>query len=97
MHEPHQWRWIQAHIAKAGMLIVATPDTISVRRMAEIARTLNPDIEIVVRTHNEEEARLLTEEQVGLVFFGEQELALAMTRHVLTRRGIDPSTAAVPK
>jgi CPA2 family monovalent cation:H+ antiporter-2 len=87
---------IQAHVAKAGMLIVATPDTISVRRMAEIARTLNPGIEIVVRTHSEEEARLLTEEQVALVFFGEQELALAMTRHVLTRRGIDPSTAAVP-
>jgi CPA2 family monovalent cation:H+ antiporter-2 len=88
---------IQAHVAKAGMLIVATPDTISVRRMAEIARTLNPGIEIVVRTHNEEEARLLTEEQVALVFFGEQELALAMTRHVLTRRGIDPSTAATSK
>ncbi|MND01192.1 hypothetical protein D3C83_200860 [compost metagenome] len=51
----------------------------------------------MVRTHSEEEARLLAEEQVGVVFFGEQELALAMTRHVLMRRGIDPSTAAVPK
>ena len=79
---------IQAHIAKAGMLVIATPDTVSVRRMAEIARTLNPTIEIVLRTHDEEEARLLAAEQTGKVFFGEQELAIAMTRHVLARRGI---------
>lgn len=80
---------IQAHIAKAGMLVIATPDTVTVRRMAEIARTLNPTIEIAVRTHDEEEARLLADEKIGKVFFGEQELAIAMTRHVLTRRGID--------
>ena len=79
---------IQAHIAKAGMLVIATPDTVSVRRMAEIARTLNPAIEIALRTHSEEEARLLTKENVGMVFFGEHELASAMTRHVLARRGI---------
>jgi CPA2 family monovalent cation:H+ antiporter-2 len=79
---------IQAHIANASMLVIATPDTISVRRMAEIARTLNPAIEIAVRTHSEEEARLLANENVGMVFFGEHELASAMTRHVLARRGI---------
>jgi len=79
---------IQAHIAKASMLVIATPDTVSVRRMAEIARTLNPAIEIAVRTHSEEEARLLANENVGMVFFGEHELASAMTRHVLARRGI---------
>jgi CPA2 family monovalent cation:H+ antiporter-2 len=80
---------IQAHIAKAGMLVVATPDTVTVRRMVEIARTLNPAIEIVVRTHDEEEARLLADDQLGKVFFGERELALAMTHHVLARRGIE--------
>jgi CPA2 family monovalent cation:H+ antiporter-2 len=85
---------IQAHIAKAGMLVIATPDTVTVRRMAEIARTLNPAIEIVVRTHDEEEARLLADDQLEKVFFGEQELALAMTRHVLARRGIDISDVA---
>jgi CPA2 family monovalent cation:H+ antiporter-2 len=80
---------VQAHIAKASMLIIATPDTVSVRRMAEIARTLNPAIEIVVRTHNEQEASLLEKERVGTVFYGEHELASAMTRHVLARRGIE--------
>jgi K+:H+ antiporter len=80
---------IQAHIAKASMLVIATPDTVSVRRMAQIARTLNPAIEIVLRTHSEEEAHLLTKENVGTVFFGEHELASAMTRHVLARRGLE--------
>lgn len=80
---------IQGHIAKASMLIIATPDTVSVRRMAEIARTLNPAIEILVRTHNEEEASLLQKERVGTVFYGEHELASAMARHVLGRRGIE--------
>ncbi|HZQ73214.1 MAG TPA: cation:proton antiporter [Burkholderiales bacterium] len=80
---------IQAHIAKAGMLIIATPDTVSVRRMAEIARTLNPGIEIVVRTHDEEEAALLARDAGLTVFYGEKELASTMTRHVLARRGID--------
>ncbi len=79
---------IQAHIAKASMLVIATPDTVAHRRMAEIARTLNPGIEIVVRTHSEEEAALLAEENVGKVFFGEHELAAAMIEHVLARRGI---------
>ena len=84
---------IQAHIAKAGMLIIATPDTVSVRRMAEVARTLNPGIEILVRTHNEEEATLLAKESVGTVFYGEHELASAMTRHMLERRGIAVNAA----
>ena len=79
---------VQAHIAKASMLIIATPDTVSVRRMAEIARTLNLEIEILVRTHDAEEASLLEKERVGTVFYGEHELASAMTRHVLARRGI---------
>ena len=82
---------IQAHIAKASMLIIAIPDTVSVRSMAEIARTLNPTVEIVVRTHSEEEASMLEKEGIGTVFYGEHELASAMTRHALQRRGIAAS------
>jgi monovalent cation:H+ antiporter-2, CPA2 family len=80
---------VQAHIAKASMLIIATPETVSVRRMAEIARTLNPEIEVIVRTHSQEEASMLEKDGVGTVFYGERELASAMTRHVLSRRGIE--------
>ncbi len=77
---------VQAHIAQARMLVVATGDVLGVRRMAETARTLNPEIEIVVRSHNEDEARLLELELAGSrVFLGERELALAMSRHVVAR------------
>jgi CPA2 family monovalent cation:H+ antiporter-2 len=46
---------------------------------------LNPGIQIVIRTHNPHEAALLEKDECGKVFFGEQELARAMTRYVLER------------
>jgi len=76
---------IQAHIAHAAMLVVATPDPINVRQMADTARTLNPDIEIVLRTHSEDESQLLSKDGIGAIFFGEEELAKGMTNHVLAR------------
>ena len=74
---------IQAHIARAAMLVIAVPDTLRARRMIETARILNPPVEIIVRTHNDEEAALLRKESGGEVFIGEHELALSMLRHVL--------------
>ncbi|HEY8355034.1 MAG TPA: YbaL family putative K(+) efflux transporter [Methylophilaceae bacterium] len=76
---------VQAHIAQAAMLVVATPDSINVRQMVNTARTLNPDIEIVLRTHSEDESVLLRKENLGTVFYGEEELARGMTEHVLQR------------
>jgi CPA2 family monovalent cation:H+ antiporter-2 len=76
---------IQAHVHRASMLVIATPDTLNVRKMIEIARTVNPRIETVVRTHSEEEAVLLKQENAGRVFLGEHELAQGMTHYVLER------------
>ena len=76
---------IQAHIANAAMLVIATPDHVGVRQMADIARTLNPGIEVVLRTHGEEESLDLRKDGVGTVFFGEEELAKGMLAHVLQR------------
>jgi CPA2 family monovalent cation:H+ antiporter-2 len=78
---------VQAHIAQARMLVIATPDTLDVRRMVATARSLNPALETVVRTHNEAEARLLDSEKTGKIFLGEHELAQSMARHVLERSG----------
>ena len=78
---------IQAHIARASMLVIATPDTFDVRQMIRTARALNPQIETVVRTHNEEEAELLARDATGQVFLGEAALAQEMSRHVLARYG----------
>ncbi|TMG93695.1 MAG: sodium:proton antiporter [Betaproteobacteria bacterium] len=74
---------VQAHIARAGALVIATPDALHVRQMVEIARTLNPRIAVAVRTHSDEEAARLIKENVGKVFHGESELASGMARYVL--------------
>jgi CPA2 family monovalent cation:H+ antiporter-2 len=79
---------IQAHIARAGMLVIATPDTFAARKMVETARLLNPGVEVVVRTHSDEEAELLANEKIGKIFMGEQELARGMAGHVMARMGI---------
>ncbi|HSC76205.1 MAG TPA: cation:proton antiporter [Pseudomonadales bacterium] len=69
---------IQAHIARAAMLIVAMPDAARTCRMLAIARMLNPSIGTMARVHSDEEAELLKQENVGGVFYGEKELANAM-------------------
>jgi CPA2 family monovalent cation:H+ antiporter-2 len=78
---------IQAHIARASMLVIAVPDTLGARVMIDIAKTLNPTIEMVLRTHSEEEAELFRNARLGTVFLGENELAKGMTRHLLERYG----------
>lgn len=76
---------IQAHIADAALLLVATANTLDVRQMADTARSLNPKIEIVLRTNNEEETTMWRKEAIGSVFFAEEELAKGMLEHVFER------------
>ncbi|HWT14812.1 MAG TPA: YbaL family putative K(+) efflux transporter [Patescibacteria group bacterium] len=87
---------IQAHVARAAMMVIALPDSLDARQMIEVAKLLNPKIQCVVRTHNEDEAELLRAERVGEVFMGEQELARAIGEHVVTQmrtRGNDTAAA----
>jgi CPA2 family monovalent cation:H+ antiporter-2 len=74
---------IQAHIARASVLAIATPDTFGVRAMIETAQALNPGIAIVVRSHSASEAVLLRQQKTAKVFVGEQELADSMSRYVV--------------
>lgn len=83
---------IQAHIANAAMLVIATQHPIDVRQMADTARKLNPEIEIVVRTHNEDESQLLRQDGIGMVFLGVEELAKGMIQHIV-RRFTPPATS----
>ena len=87
---------VQAHIKDARALVIATPETFQVRRMVEIARTLNPDIQILVRSHNFEEAKLLEREGAGTVFVGEHELANSMVRHLLKVVGVSAASSVQP-
>ncbi|RAB91490.1 cation:proton antiporter domain-containing protein [Burkholderia multivorans] len=76
---------VQAHIARAGMLVVTLPDVFDVRQIVEISRTLNPTLEVVLCANSSDEAALLASEGIGTVFMGETELARGMTEHVLGR------------
>ncbi|TFW70622.1 Kef family K(+) transporter [Methylotenera oryzisoli] len=76
---------IQAHIANASMLVVATPEPIDVRKMVDTAKALRPEIEIVLRTHNEDESELLRKDKLGTVFYGEEELAIGMSKFVVNQ------------
>ncbi|TDR40399.1 Kef-type potassium/proton antiporter (CPA2 family) [Tahibacter aquaticus] len=84
---------IQAHVARARLLVIAIPDTFHVRQMVETARALNPAIQVVVRSHSEEEAALLQQDAATDVFIGEETLATAMTRDVLEKAAATPAPA----
>jgi CPA2 family monovalent cation:H+ antiporter-2 len=74
---------IQAHVARASVLVVATPDASQIRRMVETARALNPRLEVLLRTHTDGETEILRRDGMGIVFMGEAELARAMTDRVV--------------
>jgi CPA2 family monovalent cation:H+ antiporter-2 len=73
---------VQAHIKEAKALVIATPETVLVSKMTEVAQALNPHIQIVVRSHNVEEAELIQQESGATVFVGERELANSMLGHI---------------
>ena len=79
---------IQAHIARAAVLIITAPDTLASRRMVDTARALNPDIAVALVVPNGDEARRMSRDGTGEVFLAEETQARAMTDHVLARMGI---------
>lgn len=76
---------IQAHIAAAAMLVVTVADPFDLRQMVGTARTLNPEIEIVLRIESEEECQTLRGDGLATIFLDEEEVAEGMACHVLER------------
>jgi len=73
----------RTHVTGARLLVIAIPDALQARTIAEHARKVQPSIEIVVRAHSDDEAALLRKDRGNHVFMGEHELALGMTRQVI--------------
>lgn len=79
---------IQAHVARAGLLVIAMPDAAAAHAMIETAHKLRPGIATVARTHSDDEATLLRQViGTGEVLMGEEELASGMTRAVFGQLG----------
>ncbi|WP_440111319.1 cation:proton antiporter domain-containing protein [Acidovorax sp. BL-A-41-H1] len=76
---------IQAHIARAAMLVVTTPAGVNVQPIIATAQALNPRIETVVRGHSADEAERIAQETGSAVFLADEALAQSMSRHVLER------------
>jgi CPA2 family monovalent cation:H+ antiporter-2 len=74
---------VQAHIAGAGLLVVATSESTEVRAMIEIARTLNPDIGVVVRAPNAEEAALLRTAGADVAIHAHEAMAEVLSQRVI--------------
>jgi len=83
----------QAGVQHARLIAVATPDSFQARRIVEVARQLNPGIDVVVRTHSETEFKALEALGAGRVVMGERELARGMLEYSLRSLGVPPERA----
>ena len=74
---------VQAHIATARLLLLATSNLLDVRHISHMARTLNPGIRIVARLTHAEEALALADEAGTDVLLDEVEIANSLNRQVM--------------
>jgi len=79
---------VQAHIVHAAMLVITSRDSAQSRRMVDIARTLNPGVQVILRGE-EDEASLLETETGGTVIVDARERAHGMARVVCQRMNSD--------
>ena len=83
-----------AGIGDARLVVVATSDPNETRLIVERVRALNPNVDIVARTHSDSEAAHLRSlgGKVQAVH-GERELAVQMARYALRRFGVSAAEA----
>jgi CPA2 family monovalent cation:H+ antiporter-2 len=77
----------QVNMAEARLLVVTAPEPFTARAIIIEARKDNPGIDIVVRTHSEDERAYLEGMHVGQAVMGERELARAMAQYALRSCG----------
>ena len=78
---------IQAHIARAAMLVVTAGDSMQASRMCDTARQLNPSIKVLLCARSADEANLLRECNLGEVLQPEQALAESLGQRALAQLG----------
>ena len=81
----------QAHPERARLLVITAPDPYHARHVIELARRVQPAIDVVVRTHSTEAQALFERMGVGHALMGEHQLALGMARYALAAYGHEPT------
>jgi CPA2 family monovalent cation:H+ antiporter-2 len=79
-----------ANLANARCLLVAIPDGFEGGQVVAHARTLNPSLFIVARSHSDEETEHLKKHGASAVIMGEYEIAKAMLANILPGDGSSP-------
>jgi len=78
-----------AHLEHARLVLVAAPDAYQARAILVLAKRLHPEVEVIVRTHSDEERVFLEQHGAAVAMVGERELAVSMTRHALRRYDVE--------
>ncbi len=77
-----------ARLDRARMVLVAAPDAYEARAILELARRLNPGVDVLVRTHSDPEREFLESHGAARALVAERELAVSLTRAALRRYGV---------
>lgn len=72
-----------AHLERARLVVVAAPDAYQARVILALARRLNPDVQVVARTHSDEERAFLESHGAARALVSERERAVSLARHAL--------------
>lgn len=75
----------RAGIASASLLVLCMPDRMAARRALEHARAAGGTVEVLARSHSDEDRRVLEAMGADRAVVGELELALALGRGALAR------------
>ena len=66
---------IQAHIQHARLLVLSPMDILDIHKIVDIAKTLNPQIQVLVCAESKEEAEVIRRDRIGEVYFAKEEMA----------------------
>lgn len=75
----------EAGLQDARLILVAAPDAWQARAVLARAHQLNPGVEVLVRTHSDEERQFLEEMGAARALYAERELAVSMSREAFLR------------
>lgn len=84
-----------AHLERAKLVLVAAPDAFQARTTLALAKQLNPNVVVVVRTHSDAERVWLEKSGADYAMVSERELAVSMIRFVLRSVEVNHDMAAV--
>ena len=76
---------IQAHIQHARLLVLSPMDIIDIHKIVDIAKTLNPQIQVLLCAESKEEAEVIRRDNIGDVYYAKEEMATNMSNHILNQ------------